>query len=302
MHLLLSRSFDPYYNLSLEAWLLQQSLPQHGVLLLYRNDPVLVCGKNQCLWKEGNWQYLLGGGKAARRISGGGTVWHDHGNLNIALLFPHDDRKVAHYPFFQQPLLYGLQQKGIPLQANQRFDLILHDKKISGHAQFTNRKNMISHGTLLFSADLAALRTALHPNPFLVESRAVSSVRSSVANLTDFTDAFPDIYSLINALPVWYECSEEWVLTEEQQQAVERIQIEQYARPEWIYHRGPDARISHSQWPFSISSGLLHPESDTESVMQWLSGTVFTPHELQKRLSLPESPLSYVDWLNRLLS
>lgn len=302
MHFLLSDSFDPYYNLALEAWLLQQSLPHHGLLLLYRNDPVLVCGKNQCLWKEGSWEYLFGGGKAARRISGGGTVWHDHGNLNIALLFPHDDRKVAHYPFFQQPILDGLQQKGIPVEANHRYDLILHGKKISGHAQFTNRKNMISHGTLLFAADLAALRAALHPNPFEVESRAVSSVRSSVANLTDFTDAFADMQSLINFLPVCYGCSEEWIVTEEQKQAVERIQTEQYARPEWIYHRGPDARVLHRQEPFSISSGLLFPQSTDSPVMQWLSGIAFTPGELQKRLSHPESPLSYADWLRGLLS
>ena len=86
MLFLLSDSFDPHYNLALEAWLLQQQLPGEGLLLLYRNNPALVCGKNQCVWKEGNWAYLLGGGVSARRISGGGTVYHDTGNLNISLL------------------------------------------------------------------------------------------------------------------------------------------------------------------------------------------------------------------------
>ena len=182
---------DPYINAAIEEYMVREmDTSGQDYLLLYINAPCVVVGKNQSIYKEVNVDYLRSGKPLIRRISGGGTVYHDEGNLCFAFLTAFDEKKVNNYRHFNQPIVDALQKAGIDAQFNKRNDILWEEKKISGNAQFTDRKNILSHGTLLVNADLDRLRSALKPNAYEVESKAVSSTRSSVLNISERSDRF----------------------------------------------------------------------------------------------------------------
>jgi lipoate-protein ligase A len=153
---------SPYFYAAAEEWLVRNASFADVVLIVYVNQPCVVIGKNQCLWSEVNWNYIFDEQSIiVRRVSGGGTVYHDQGNLCFSFISAFDEQKVNNYRWFNQPLVDALGKMGIEATFSPRNDILFQGKKISGNAQFTNRKNILSHGTLLFQADLAQLRLAL---------------------------------------------------------------------------------------------------------------------------------------------
>jgi lipoate-protein ligase A len=181
----LSALHNPYQNLALEHGLFQ-SLPAPS-LFLYTNTPCVVIGRAQNPWVEANLPFMqMQHIPLVRRQSGGGTVVHDLGNLNFSFISP----KAQHNKTQNlQIILHALQRLGIPAEMNERHDLILQGKKISGSAFRETRNNCFHHGTLLIDADLPMLREALAAPPRSITTNAVKSVRSSVMNLRDFNSA-----------------------------------------------------------------------------------------------------------------
>ena len=132
-------------------------------LLLYvnRTVPISDVGKNQSIYNEVNFEYLRNGQlKLARRITGGGTVYHDAGNLSFSFISKFAEEKVNNYRHFNQPVVkcFLKAKAGVDAEMDARNNILCKGKKISGNAQFTDRKNIISHGTLLWNADLPTLR------------------------------------------------------------------------------------------------------------------------------------------------
>lgn len=280
---------SPYFYAAAEEWLVRNASFEEDVLLLYVNQPCVVIGKNQCLWNEVNWNYIFDEQRLiVRRVSGGGTVYHDQGNLCFSFISAFDEQKVNNYKWFNRPIVAALGKMGIEATFSPRNDILFQGKKISGNAQFTNRKNILSHGTLLFHADLDQLRLALKPNDFLVETKAVSSVRSPVMNLSEvYSSSFDQFKTVFTQhLPI----ANSITLTAEQLTAIQTLADEQYASPAWIFAKSPKAKIQKGHLSFSVENGCLVEVQSVKASEQWilLNGVQFHPKVIQQTLSALE--------------
>lgn len=198
---------NPYENLGLERYLLENTAHDTCTLLLWQNDNTVVIGRNQNPWKECRTSLLQEEGvKLARRFSGGGAVYHDLGNLNFSFICPEE-----HYDQEKQfrVILQACKYAGIDATLSGRNDLQVGDKKFSGNAFFHQNGIACHHGTLLISSNYEKLARYLTPSKAKLAGKGVDSVRSRVANLNSFANdltiekmvtylvaAFEEIYSL----------------------------------------------------------------------------------------------------------
>jgi lipoate-protein ligase A len=178
---------NAYVNLALEEYVFRHKPVDDDVLLFYVNAPAIIIGRNQNTVEEIDPDVVAARGiRVVRRISGGGAVYHDLGNLNFSVMTPHVHGRFNRYEHFTGPVLDVLRDLGVPAALSGRNDILAGERKISGNAQFATPTRMFSHGTLLFDADLDAVTAALRPKPGKVESKGVKSVRSRVANIREF--------------------------------------------------------------------------------------------------------------------
>ena len=235
-----SRSTSPFENLALENLWLEEAL-EDPVFLGYFNASCAVIGKNQNLFQELNLPYLYENHlPIVRRTSGGGTVYHDLGCLNLSFITPHRTDWVGKWDFFFEPMISFLQSKGFNAFTNPRNSLMVNEKKVGGSAQKVSRGRMISHCSLLFHTNLFALENALAVSDH-IESNASLSVRANVMNL-ESTKLFPEhseeIFHQIKSI---YE--EHWWCFEEIPQLPEsekwRCKIKELEGAEWRFGRNP---------------------------------------------------------------
>lgn len=188
MLLLQSPYTSPYYNLATEEYLFSKT--QDDILFIYRNEPSVIIGSNQVVYNEVNVDFCTSNQiNIVRRISGGGAVYHDPGNVNYSFISSkHEDRPVLSNSFLH-PVIEALRQMGIRATIGQRKDLWLPDGfKISGTASHISRGRELHHGTLLFDTDTDKLRDALTPNPAgaVGAVRGTPSVPSPVKNIRNY--------------------------------------------------------------------------------------------------------------------
>lgn len=177
---LLSR--DPYANLAAERHIFENGLFGDQSLLLYVNRPCVVVGRSQNPWRECDLFRMAGTGlPLVRRYTGGGTVYHDPGNLNFAFISPREGYDKVENALF---VVRALEKLGIPAQVNERTDLVARGRKFSGSAYRLTKEKALHHGTILIAADLDALRAVLKPSFPEIESRGVASVSSPVIALS----------------------------------------------------------------------------------------------------------------------
>ena len=181
--LVLSLSRHPWRNLALEEYLLRQVKPDQALLFLWRNEQTVVIGRHQNPWRECLLERLEEeGGYLARRLSGGGAVYHDGGNLNFSFLMGcqvYDEARQA------AVVLRALQSLGLAVCASGRNDLLLEGRKVSGQAFLKGREASLHHGTLLVAGDLARLSRYLTVDEAKLAAKGVTSVRERVANLAE---------------------------------------------------------------------------------------------------------------------
>ena len=227
-------------------------------LLLYINSPCIVLGKNQCIYREVNFEYLRNNKlPVARRVTGGGAVYHDAGNLNFSFITKFTDEKINNYKLLNGPLVQALKKAGIDAYMDERNNILCGGLKISGNAQFTDRKNIISHGTLLFDANLETLRGSLKENDFSIETKAVSSVRSKVANVKSFNSRFNSINELRTYLVDELCGSETYKLSESETNAVEKLATEKFKTYEWVYGRSPLTVLHKGNYKVEVEHGVM---------------------------------------------
>jgi lipoate---protein ligase len=182
---IINHSTDPFFNLALEEYFLKNSNDE--IFILYRNSAAIIIGKHQLPYAETNSAFLDERKiPLIRRISGGGTVFHDPGNVNFCFILNGSEGKLANFELHTRPILYALSQMGIEAVFEGHNDLRVEGYKISGNAEHVFRNRVIHHGTLLFNADLGILSEGLKSNPACFETKAIPSVRSKVANISTF--------------------------------------------------------------------------------------------------------------------
>lgn len=183
-----SSSYDPWFNLSLEELLLDQLAENEVILYLWQNDHTIVIGRNQNAWKECRWEELAeSGGKLARRLSGGGAVYHDLGNLNFTFIMNNRDFNIERQLAI---ILKAMEKLDLNASFSGRNDLVLDKRKFSGHAYYhRDNKVALHHGTILVHSDLEKLAFYLNPSQKKIASKGIDSVRSRVVNLTEINPA-----------------------------------------------------------------------------------------------------------------
>ena len=196
-----NKSTDPYFNLAAEQYLLENT--EGDIFMLWRNGPSVIIGKNQNTWAEIDVDFCETNGiKVARRITGGGAVFHDLGNVNFTFITDADGETKLNFHRFTEPIIKALGKMGLEAALDGRNDITVGEYKISGNAQCVVGNRLLHHGTLLFSASLSALAGALRVSEKKLKSKGIKSVKSRVKNITELEGytGERDVEAFIDAL------------------------------------------------------------------------------------------------------
>lgn len=231
-----SDSFDPYYNLGIEKYLFENVGSDEVILYLWQNEKTIVCGRNQNVLKECNLTELEAfGGRIARRMSGGGAVYHDLGNLNFTFI-----ARSVNYDLAKQlgVICAALRACGIDAEVSGRNDITAHGKKFSGNAFQKDGDRQLHHGTIMIDVDTSMLSNVLNVSKKKLQNKGVDSVRSRVINLCEIK---PDITveqvkaELKNAFTHIYAPGIDSAETPSTDMEALRTYCELFASKAWIY-------------------------------------------------------------------
>lgn len=298
----ISSSTNPYLNLAVEEYLLETVKPNQLILYLWQNERTVVIGKNQNAWKECRFQELeADGGHLARRLSGGGAVFHDLGNLNFTFLIPSSDYDLSKQ---MSVILEAVRSLGIDAQKSGRNDVTVDGKKFSGNAFCQKGGNSYHHGTLMLRVDTQKVARYLNVSEKKLRSKGVSSVTSRVCNLCDF---IPDLtreqmqQELLKALSHVYGLEPEAM--DDQNFDTKRVMslYSRYSSWDWLYGRKiPFTRLREERFDWgeiqlqlNIDNGIIEDaalysdsldERFIERIAPCLKGCRFEPDAVLNRL------------------
>lgn len=297
---------DPHVNLAFEEYALRHFDAGDSYLLFYVNDPSIIIGRNQNTLEEINDSYVRENGiHVVRRLSGGGAVYHDHGNLNYSFITDTAQDRLSNFEHFVGPVVDVLRDLGVPAEISGRNDIVVNGRKISGNAQFSTGKRMFSHGTLLFDSELDEVTRALDVKMTKLESKGHKSVRSRVANISEFLDEPMDVQSfrqrLLDGL---IEARDLSVVSpsEEQWREIEALADERYRTWDWNFGASPDFNVHRVERfdaigevdvRLEVVDGFIEEASiygdflghgDVETVENALTGTRYTEEAVHAAL------------------
>ncbi|MFK7696576.1 lipoate--protein ligase [Paenibacillus sp. HJGM_3] len=242
---------DPAMNLALEEYALKHLPANEEYLLFYINEPSIIIGKNQNTIEEINVPYVKEHGiHVVRRLSGGGAVYHDLGNLNFSFLTDDDGKSFHNYRKFTEPVVEALRQMGVNAELTGRNDIQVGERKISGNAQYATKGRMFTHGTLMFDSELENVVAALNVKLEKIQSKGVKSIRSRVANISEFLSEPMTIAEFKDKLlrSIFHDTDvREYELTEADWDAVRRLADERYRSWDWNYGRSPAFNIQKTK-------------------------------------------------------
>ncbi len=243
---------DPRINLALEEYALRNFKHGQDFLLFYINEPCIIIGRNQNTLEEINHEYVEEKGiHVVRRMSGGGAVYQDLGNLCFSFITDYDMKSLNNFKKFTKPVINVLKTMGVEAEMSGRNDILVDGKKISGNAQYSTTKRMFSHGTLLFDANLNEVANALNVKMSKIQSKGHKSVRSRVANISEFleepmsTEQFRA--RLLKGLYDERDDFEIYHLTKEEWEGVYKLRDEKYGNWDWNFGRSPKFNIQRDR-------------------------------------------------------
>ncbi len=232
---------DPFFCLATEEYLLKNF--EDDIFMLWQSEKTVVLGKHQNAMAEINYPFVRENNiTVARRISGGGTVYHDSGNVNFAFIKNVKSPAEISFKQFTEPVVEALAKLNVEATTSGRNDLLIEGLKISGNAEHVFKNRVLHHGTLLFNSDLENLGQAIKVEPGKYMSKAVQSNRSKVANISGFLEKEMSVsefarflldVQLINPVNSFY------VLNEEDQYAIELLVKEKFSTWDWNFGYSP---------------------------------------------------------------
>ncbi|MEK4564442.1 lipoate--protein ligase [Alkalihalobacillus sp. FSL R5-0424] len=235
---------DPELNLAIEEYALKTLDPKDTYLLFYVNRPSIIIGKNQNTYEEINLDYVKEKNLyVVRRLSGGGAVYHDEGNLNFSFIAEDDGHSFHNFKKFTEPVVQALAKLGVQAELSGRNDIHVGERKISGNAQFTTKGRMFSHGTLMLDSEIENVVSALNVKDEKIRSKGIKSIRSRVANVSEFLehpismDEFKQlllqyIFNTDGEIPTYTFTDDDW-------EAIHKLSKERYQNWDWNYGKSP---------------------------------------------------------------
>lgn len=241
-----NNSTDAYFNLALEQYLLDSK--KGSIFMLWRNDKAVIIGKNQNAYAELDLDYVEKNNiKVVRRLTGGGAVFHDIGNINFSFIVPDTEKAVLDFARFTKPIIEALKSLGIEnVCLSGRNDIMIGDYKISGNAQSSYNGKTLHHGCMLYSADLSMLTGALRVDPEKIKSKGIKSVRNRVANIKDFLKKDMSVTGFMDYLEKYVakETNSEVIsLTNEDIAATQKLADEKYSTWDWNFGKSKELSV-----------------------------------------------------------
>lgn len=257
MELISNHDFtDPRVNLALEEYCLRHKELTGDYLLFYINEPSIIIGRNQNTIEEINADYVRENGvHVVRRVSGGGAVYHDLGNLNFSFLTRYARSFFHNFRKFTEPVIAALGAMGVAAELTGRNDILAGGRKISGNAQYASGDRMLSHGTLLLDSRLESVVAALNVTDEKITSKGLKSIRSRVANIAEFLESpisMADFKArLVESIFAPLGGVRERTLAEADWKAVHQLAAEKYGSWDWNFGRSPAYNIQRvHRFPF----------------------------------------------------
>lgn len=296
---------DQTLNFAMEEYALKHLDINETYLMFYRMTPTVIVGRNQNTVEEVNMDYIRSHKvTVTRRLSGGGAVYNDPGNLSFSFISKDDGDSFNNYRKFTEPVIRALKAMGVEAKLEGRNDLTVEGKKISGNAQFVTGGRIFSHGTLLFDVNLDNVSKALHPDAEKYESKGIKSVRSRVTNIREHLSEDMDIQQFRETLLHYiFDDGEipEYDITDEDWTNIVAIAQHRYRDWDWVYGKSPQFNVRKAhRFPggridirLDVKKGVIEQVSifgdffgveDISDIENLLTGTKYEPDDVASKL------------------
>lgn len=237
------RNTDPYFNLATEEYVLKYF--EEDTFMLWRNAPSVIVGKHQNTLSEINIDYVKQNNiPVVRRLSGGGAVFHDLGNLNFTFIQTGSQGSLIDFRKYTGPILEVLQKMGIDARFEGRNDLTIEGRKFSGNAEHIWKNKILHHGTLLFSSHIPDLTQALNADPLKFQDKSVKSVRSRVTNISEYLKVQIDVMQFASLIQDHivekYPDAHMIELTQDDHDKINELVRSKYSTWEWNFGYSPN--------------------------------------------------------------
>lgn len=234
---------DPSYNLAMEQYVFDCLPRDRMYFMLWQNDNAIIVGKYQNTIAEINEEAVRERGICVvRRLSGGGAVYHDMGNLNFTFITDVGESNALDLKLFCEPVVRTLATLGVKAEVNGRNDITIDGKKFSGNSQYIRQGRVMHHGTIMFDSDLSVVSEALRVDPTKIQTKGIRSVRSRVTNVAEHLPekvTLPEFRRILLENILKENPGEAYPLTQDDLAAVEKLRAERYATWDWNYGFSP---------------------------------------------------------------
>lgn len=234
---------DPSYNLAMEQYVFDCLPRDRMYFMLWQNDNAIIVGKYQNTIAEINEEAVRERGiRVVRRLSGGGAVYHDMGNLNFTFITDVGESNALDLKLFCEPVVRTLATLGVKAEVNGRNDITIDGKKFSGNSQYIRQGRVMHHGTIMFDSDLSIVSEALRVDPTKIQTKGIRSVRSRVTNVAEHLPekvTLPEFRRILLENILKENPGEAYPLTQDDLAAVEKLRAERYATWDWNYGFSP---------------------------------------------------------------
>ncbi|HHN47753.1 MAG TPA: lipoate--protein ligase [Bacteroidales bacterium] len=296
---------DPHFNLAAEEFVLHYFTDD--CFMLWRNEPSVIVGKHQNTLAEINHDYITRNQiKVVRRLSGGGAVFHDLGNINFTFIMNGEPGQLVDFRKFTQPIIDVLASLGIEAKFEGRNDLTIGGRKFSGNAEHVFKNRILHHGTLLYEAKIADLTSALNVDPEKFTDKAIKSVRSRVTNISEHLKEPLDIQDFItlvmNHVIGMYPEAKLYEFTDDDRRGIEELVKNKYGTWNWNFGYSPQYNFKKSirtnggkvEFNFDVQNGMIRQaaifgdffsRADIQNIEKALAGVPHRYDEVMQALS-----------------